>query len=120
MNLSPKNITQSVLLAAMSFSVGRNILAGSLVSVQVDVDEVQKRCNAADFDSGELHDLVITRRGSSILLQLWPSRRAKIDWVDKATLIYAADSDKKIELKLLNLDIRVYGASLQVWKKKLV
>jgi len=97
----------------MSFTT-RNILAGSLVSVQVDVDEVQKRCNAADFDSGELQDLVITRRGSSIPLQLRPSRRAKIDWVDAATLIYAADSDKKIELKLLSLDIRVYGASLQV------
>ena len=97
----------------------RNILARSLVRVDVDADAVQMACNAAGFDSGALSDLVITRRGCSISLELRPnSKKAQIDWADSVSLLCAKDETKEISLKLQNLDVRAYGAVLQVTNTK--
>ena len=89
-------------------------LSRNLIHAQIDLDEVQKLCHTADFDADELKDIVLIRRGCSINVQLRQNRRAKIDWADSATLECVRDQSKKIELDLNDLDVRVYGASLQV------
>ena len=106
----------------MSFDVGRigPALPGSLssfmIKAAVDKDLLQKLSHTADFDTDELRDVVVTRRGTTFPIQLRTSKKARLDKVAAATLVYVFDDGKEVELELVSLGVRVYGADLQVCK----
>lgn len=86
----------------------------NLVWAHVDSEKIQKISNTYGFDTEELKNLVVTRRGCSLDVQLRRNVRVRIDSVDSATLEYVLDRSKAVELDLQDLNVRVYGAVLQV------
>ena len=88
--------------------------AVSPIQAVIDVDLLQKLSHCEDFDSDELNDIVITRRGTTFPIQLRTLKTKPLGWVDSAALVYAYDESKEVVLELVSLDVRVYGADLQV------
>ena len=87
----------------------------SLVIVKVNLDKIQKLSHTAGFESQELNDIIITRRGCSFpVLLVKVDKEVKMGQVDCATLEYYLDDSKRIELELRKVDVRDFGALIEV------